>query len=181
MAELFFRENMQRIAKGSDIIRLNFVLVILLMAAVIFSSGCDERQGVQVGGTPPGISGNDIRGEYVTLSQFKGNVVVLYFWTNSCCADGLKELEPFFSQNKQKGLTVLAVNEGDTKETVLSCVKKNGLTFSTQTDEHAMTAYQYGIIGFPTIFILDRNGITREKILGHIPIAKLKKLVSRYL
>ena len=172
---------MQPIMNGPNSLRLKFCGAILLMAALVFSSGCDERQGVQVGGAPPGISGNDIRGEYVTLSQFKGNVVVLYFWSNSCCADGLKELEPYFSQNRQKGLTVLAVNEGDTKETVESCVKKNGLTFSLQTDEHAMTAYQYGIIGFPTIFILDRSGIIREKVLGHIPIAKLEKLVSRYL
>jgi len=172
---------MQRIVNGPNSVRLKCCMAILLMAALVFSSGCDERQGVQVGGTPPGISGNDIRGEYVTLGLFKGNVVVLYFWTNSCCADGLKELEPYFSQNRQKGLTVLAVNEGDTKETVESCVKKNGLTFSLQTDEHAMTAHQYGIIGFPTIFILDRSGIIREKVLGHIPIAKLEKLVSRYL
>lgn len=158
-----------------------FLVTISLLATLAITSGCDQAQGVRIGAQPPSISGSDIYGSYLTLGQFKGSVLVLYFWTNSCCAEGLKELQPFYDRNRERGLAVLAINEGDSKELVTSYAKSNALTFTFQTDEHAMTAREYAIFGFPTIFILDRNGIVREKVLGHIPIAQLEKLVSRYL
>lgn len=159
----------------------NFLAAIALLASLAVAHGCDQPQGVKVGAPPPSVSGSDIYGEYVTLDRFKGSVVVLYFWTNSCCADDLKELQPFYGRNGRRGLAVLAINERDTREIVESYAKRNGLTFTFQTDEHALTAQEYGVFGFPTIFILDRNGIVRDKILGHIPVARLEKLVSRYL
>ena len=173
-------ENMRREVNGSSMGFPNLLAAISLLATLAVASGCDQPQGVKVG-APPSVSGSDIHGEYVTLDRFKGSVVVLYFWTNSCCADELKELQPFYGRNRQRGLAVLAINERDTKEIVESYAKRNGLTFTFQTDEHAMTANDFRIIGFPTIFILDRSGIVRERILGHIPIAQLEKLVSRYL
>ncbi|RII29238.1 MAG: TlpA family protein disulfide reductase [Geobacter sp.] len=156
-----------------------YLRVILVLVTLSVAVGCDTKQGVKIGDTPPGFSGTDITGEFVSLSQFKGKVVVLYFWTNSCCGDRLKLLEPFYRENKQRGLAVLAINVGDTKETVESYVKNNTLTFSFQTDEHKMISGHYGVFGFPTIFILDRNGVIREKILGNIPEDKLEKLIQR--
>lgn len=159
----------------------HIMAAILLLASIAFSSGCAEKQEVKIGGKPPGISGNDIHGEFVSLDQFKDKVVVLYFWANTCCGEKLKLVEPFYRQIKYKGVAVLAINVGDSKETVASYAKNNGLTFTLQTDELAMIARQYGVFGFPTIFILGRNGIIRNKILGDIQIAKLEQLVSLYL
>jgi peroxiredoxin len=158
-----------------------FVLAISVLTVLAFSPGCEEKKPVKVGEKPPGISGTDIHGEFITLKQFKGNVVVLYFWKNSCCADRLKQLEPYYSRNKDKGLTVLAINVGDTSEIVDAYAKNNGLTFTLQTDERAMTSREYGVFGFPTIFILDREGVIRKKILGDIDTSQLEKLVAHYL
>ena len=172
---------MQRITSGFAAGPAKILAAISLLAIMAMSSGCDQTQGVKIGAPPPSISGNDIQGDFVTLGRFKGSVLVLYFWTNSCCADGLKELQPFYAGNVSKGLAVLAINERDSGEVVREFAKRNGLTFTFQTDEHAMTAQQYGIIGFPTIFVLDRDGIVREKVQGHIALDRLEKLVSRYL
>jgi peroxiredoxin len=158
-----------------------FLTAIFILAVLAFSSGCEEQKRVRNGEKPPGISGTDIHGEYISLNQFKGNVVVLYFWRNSCCGDRLKQLEPYYSRDKDKGLAVLAINVGDTRETVESYAKNNGLTFTLQTDERAMTAREYGVFGFPTLFILDREGTIRKKILGDIDTAQLEKLVAHYL
>ncbi len=156
----------------------NFFRILFVLTLLSFLVGCEKRQGLKIGDSPPGFSGTDINGEFVSLSQFKGNVVVLYFWTNSCCGDRLKLLEPFYRRNKDRGLTVLAINEGNAKETVESYAKSNTLTFSFLTDDHKMISGRYGVFGFPTIVILDRNGIIRGKIRGAVEIAKLEKLVS---
>ena len=151
------------------------------MACLAFSSGCDKKQGVKTGDKPPGISGTDIHGEFVNLNQFKGNVTILYFWTKSCCGERIKQLEPYYSMNKHKGLAIFAINVGNTREIIEAYAKDNGLTFTLQTDERAMISREYGVFGFPTIFILDREGTIRKKILGDIDTAQLEKLVAHYL
>lgn len=46
------------------------------------------------------------------------------------------------------------------------------------TDEHTTMFKQYQAFGFPTVFIIDRNGVIREKILGNIQVDKLEKLIQ---
>ena len=78
-------------------------------------------------------------------------------------------------------MVILAVNAGDPKETTELYAKNNALTFAMLTDEKAKLFKKYQVVGFPTIFILDKNWIVREKILGHIPIEKMEKLVKKQL
>ena len=153
--------------------------MVLLLALPNFLSGCAEKSVPKIGETPPAISCNDVNGEYIDLNRLKGNVVVIYFWSSSCCGERLKQLEPWFSLNKYNGLSILAVNVGDDENSVRLFARNYGLTLTMLTDEHVMISRQYGIIGFPTIFILDRNGVIRNKIVGDIDAAHLFKLVSR--
>ncbi len=156
-------------------------LMCLLLALPSFLSGCADKSVPKIGETPPAISCNDVTGEYISLNRLKGNVVVIYFWSSTCCGDRLKQLEPWFSLNKYKGLSILAVNVGGDENSVKLFARNNGLTFTMLTDEHGMISRQYGVIGFPTIFILDRNGVIRNKIVGDINAAYLFKLVSRLM
>jgi peroxiredoxin len=156
-----------------------YSLALFVLAALHFCSGCDNRPLVKIGDKSPIISATDTHGEVFSLDQLKGKVGVIFFWTNSCCGDRVKMLEPFYRRNRGKGLEVLAVNVGDTKEIVESYAKTNGLTFTLLTDEHSKISKQYGIFGFPTIFILDKNGIVREKIHGDIPADKLQRLIVK--
>jgi peroxiredoxin len=157
--------------------RMKVLLSIIVLASLTIFTGCENKQGVKIGDAPPEISGKDIHGKNISLSQFKGKVVVLYFWKSSCCGDILKMLQPFQSGSKDKGLTVLAVNVGDSKETVESYERDYALTFTMLRDENSKLFKQYHLFGFPTIFILDKNGIVREKIQGDIQIERLEKLV----
>ena len=157
----------------------NFLILILILVSLVFLTGCEIKQGFKIGDTPPGISGNDIHGNDINQSKHNAKLVVIYFWINSCCGDSLKKLEPLHRENKDKGLVIWAVNVGDTKEFVESYAKNNALTFTMLTDEIAKLFKQYQVFGFPTIFILDKNGIVREKILGDIKIEKLQALIEK--
>ena len=157
----------------------NSLIPILILASLVFLTGCEIKQGFKIGDTPPGISGNDIHGNDINQSKHNAKLVVIYFWINSCCGDSLKKLEPLHRENKDKGLVIWAVNVGDTKEFVESYAKNNALTFTMLTDENAKLFKQYQVFGFPTIFILDKNGIVREKILGDIKIEKLQALIEK--
>jgi len=153
----------------------------LLLALPVVLSGCAEKTVPKIGEAPPGISCNDVNGEYISLDRLKGNVVVVYFWSSSCCGDRLKQHESWFDLNRHKGLSMLAVNVGGDENSVRLFARNNGLTFTMLTDEHGLISRQYGVAGFPTAFIIDRNGVIRKKIAGDMEAAKLFRLVSQLL
>lgn len=152
-----------------------------MLAGLVLSSGCDDKRAVKTGDNAPAISNNDIYGTHVSLNQLKGKVVIIYFWTNSCCGHGVKQLEPFYRKYKKAGMDILAINEMDSTKKVAAYAKDNALTFTILKDEHSMLLRDYFAIGFPTILILDRNGIIREKINGNISMEKLQTLVEKQL
>jgi peroxiredoxin len=158
----------------------------LLAASILFIIlatfvGCKEAPAPKSGEVAPAISCNDVAGEFVSLSQLKNRVVVLYFWSSKCCGDKLKQLEPFYLQNKYSGLSVVAVEVGGAKETVAAFVKKNGFTFTNLSDDYDMISRSYRVIGFPTIFVIDKNGVIRKKISGDIPVEQLNRVVGQFL
>lgn len=148
---------------------LSIVVVILLV-------GCDAQQGLKKGDTAPEFSKTDIYGKTITLSSYKGKIVVLYFWA-SCCNDSLKLLEPFHKTNRANDIEILAINSGDASITA-AYAKDNGITFTMLTDKHLTLQQKYQATGFPTIFILDKNGIIKEKILGDMGVNYLGKLIQ---
>jgi peroxiredoxin len=158
-----------------------FILLVMLLASLACMAGCEAKPVGHTGEKAPEIAGTDLHGNPVSLDRLSGGVVILCFWTNSCCGDRLKLLEPYYRRNKDKGLVILAINEGNTGESVASYAKDNGLTFPVLTDEGGMKARQYGVFGFPTIFIIDRKGIIRKKILGDVGPEQLDKLVGQTL
>jgi peroxiredoxin len=156
-----------------------FTALVMLLASLACMAGCEVKPAAHTGEKAPEIACTDLHGEPISLGRLRGRIVVLCFWTNSCCGDRLKRLEPFYRQNKDKGLAILAINEGNTGENVASYAEANGLTFTVQTDEGGLWAREYGVFGFPTIFIIDRDGIIRKKILGDVNPEQLDKLVRQ--
>ena len=155
------------------------LLSALLLSTLLLCAGCEDRKGVQVGDSPPSISGSDIRGDSVSLAKLKGKIVLICFWTNSCCGDNVKELQSLYRKYESKGLAVLAINEMDAKKDVQSFAKTNGLTFTILTDENSELLKQYQVFAFPTYYIVDRNGVLRQRILGEIQSGKLEELILR--
>jgi len=93
----------------------NATKVVLILCAIASCCGCEARpQQVGIGETAPVFSTTAITGEPVSLNQFRGKIVVIYFWQNSCCGDSLKLLEPLY--NRHKELAIVAVDVGDTKD-----------------------------------------------------------------
>jgi cytochrome c biogenesis protein CcmG, thiol:disulfide interchange protein DsbE len=156
-----------------------FMALVMLLSSLACMAGCDVKPAGHTGEQAPEIAGTGLHGEPVSLGRLRGSVVVLCFWTNSCCGDRLKQLEPYYRQNKDKGLVILAINEGNTGENVVSYAKANSLTFQILTDEGGIRAREYGVFGFPTIYIIDRKGIIRKKILGEFEPEQLDKLVRQ--
>lgn len=170
---------MKHQCNGLKYLLLNLFKVVLVLATLSLVSGCERKSWPQRGDASPDFSATEINGSPVLLSQLKGKIVILYFWTNSCCGRSLQRFEPFYRSHEQRGMAFLAINVGDSREVVASYAKETGVTFTLLADAQKRISEQFGVIGFPTIYILDKNGVIREKIQGEIQPEQMEKLVKR--
>jgi len=109
-------------------------------------------------------------GTKITLSQYKGKVVFLNFWAEWCgpCRSEMPSIEAVYQKLKNKGLEVLAVNLGDTKNEISAFMKENKLNFPAVVDELDITGSYYNIQAIPTTYIIDRRGLIIARLVGSI-------------
>ncbi|BCS56070.1 TlpA disulfide reductase family protein [Geobacter sp. SVR] len=159
---------------------MRYSTIVLIVFCVLFFGGCNSKQALQKGDAAPEFSVSDLSGRPISLSRNKGKITILYFWTNSCCGDSLKLVEPLYRAYDKK-LEVLAVNCGDSKEVAGAYARSNGLTFPMVADEQAALLERYRVRGFPTIYVIDAHGVIRDKILGHLSVVQLEKIILRQI
>jgi cytochrome c biogenesis protein CcmG/thiol:disulfide interchange protein DsbE len=113
------------------------------------------------GFTAPDFSLTDLQGNVITLSQFRGQPVLVNFWTTWCpyCREEVAALEEIHRRYADQGLVVLAMNVQEKVETVAPFVQSEGLTFPILLDSDASTVRAYSTIAIPTSFFIDRRGV----------------------
>jgi peroxiredoxin len=97
----------------------------------------------------------------ISLSEFKGKVVLLNFWATWCkpCEEEMPAMERVHQRFKDKGLVVLAISEDTGGAGVVSpYVKKHNLTFPVGLDPKMSVAGLYGVWAVPSTFIIDKLG-----------------------
>lgn len=152
--------------------RKNLSLIIVLWLTLFVGNAISLEALPQIGKPAPDFSLNDMNGEKVTLSEYKGKVIVLNFWATFCgpCKEEMPSLNNLFLSLKKDGLIVLAVSTDDSEKPVQSFIKAKAIAFPVLIDKDQQVFYdRYAILGLPTTFIIDRDGIIREKILGDRP------------
>ncbi len=106
----------------------------------------------------------------VTLSQFRGQVVVLNFWATWCppCVQEMPSLIQMQSRMKDKGVTVLAVSIDVDEAAYHKFLKDYGVNMVTVRDPEEKSPALYGTHGWPETYIIDRKGIVRRKFIGPV-------------
>ena len=131
------------------------------------SEEVDSGDAPQVNAPAPDFEIENLRGEKKHLSDYQGKVVVLNFWATWCgpCKDEM----PFFQEIYEKyasEIAVLAVNNQETVDKVSPFVEELGLTYEILMDNDGSVATQYQVIGFPTTYFIDPNGIIKFLHVG---------------
>jgi len=134
----------------------------------------------------PELSLFDLAGQKQNLSQYQGQVVLLHFWATWCssCVQELSELQTLWEKLHNKGLVVIAVAE-DSKKSVVAFVKKRPMTFPVWIDQYGKGLRSYKIKGFPTTYLIGRNGYQEgiafgpRKWLDSLVFPKIEKLLAK--
>ena len=106
----------------------------------------------------------------VTLSQFRGQVVVLNFWATWCppCVEELPSLMSMQERTKARGVVVLGVSIDVDQDAYHRFLKLHNVNLLTVRDPDQKVAGMYGTAGWPETYIIDRQGIVRRKVVGPI-------------
>ncbi len=109
-------------------------------------------------------------GDNFTLSEQRGNVVVVNFWYPSCppCRDEMPAFQDVWEQYEGRRVKFIGlfVPQGfDTEIEARQFVDEFGLTFDFATDVRAMVAQEYAVEYFPTTYFIDQAGrVARQEI-----------------
>jgi thiol-disulfide isomerase/thioredoxin len=111
---------------------------------------------------------SDLAGRPVSLSDFRGKIVFINFWTTWClaCVIEMPSMEKLHQKFKDKDFVMVAINLQESAETVKQFFKEYKLTFITLLDITGDVSAGLGIHSIPTTFILDKNGSIIGKALG---------------
>jgi peroxiredoxin len=108
----------------------------------------------------------NLNGETIRLSDFRGNIVFLNFWTTWCpdCLIEMPSMQKLHMRLKDKKFVMVAVNLKESAETVKKFFEKYGLTFIALLDSTGDVGTLMGIRAIPTTLIIGKKG----KILGMV-------------
>jgi cytochrome c biogenesis protein CcmG, thiol:disulfide interchange protein DsbE len=106
----------------------------------------------------------------VTLSQFKGQIVVLNFWATWCppCIEEMPSLVQMQQRMKDKGIVVLAVSVDASESAYHQFLKEHNVNLLSVRDADQKSNALYGTARFPETYIIDRGGIVRRKFIGAV-------------
>jgi cytochrome c biogenesis protein CcmG/thiol:disulfide interchange protein DsbE len=145
---------------------------VLVLSALFLSllTGCYKgSRPPRIGTAAPDFTVQD-SDHTVTLSQFRGKVVVLNFWATWCppCVEEMPSLVQMQQKMKAKGVTVLAISVDENAGAYQRFLQDHNINLLTVRDQSQKSNNLYGTFKFPETYIIDRNGVMRRKFIGPV-------------
>lgn len=131
----------------------------------------------------PDVQLTDLNGNPVSLSDFRGQVVLYNAWATWCppCKQEMPVLQAFFEAHKDSGFVIVAIEDGQPVEEVRAFAQEHRLTFPVWPDPEYQATTAFRTNSLPTSFVIDRDGIVRLTWTGAISRAMLEEYVTPLL
>jgi peroxiredoxin/predicted nucleic acid-binding Zn ribbon protein len=126
--------------------------------------------GPEVGKLAPDFTLPTLDGTQISLSEFRGKIVIVNFWQDTGqCRNELSLMQTVYDKWPQDKLAILAISWKQTSALTQSVVNVKGLTFPIPLDETGEVTAKYNVIQCPASFFIDAQGIIRDS--EHYPSA----------
>jgi len=141
---------------------------ILVVSIALFIAGCGKSQVASVGKPAPDFDTVDLQGNVWSLSKLRGKVVFVNFWATWCapCREEMPAMQRLYVKMPKDKFEMIALFNNDKSDVAKNFVAKLGITFPILSDEFNFAGTKYGLTGLPETFIVDKQGVIREKYIG---------------
>jgi peroxiredoxin len=129
----------------------------------------------------PEFAFKDLTGKVVSSEQFRGKVLLIDVWATWCppCREEMPWFEELQRTYASKGLAVIGVSIDPSADVAASFAKELGVTYTLLHRPEIMQ--EWGLLGLPTTFIVDRTGRIHSKVIGFEHKEKFEKAVKELL
>jgi thiol-disulfide isomerase/thioredoxin len=103
-----------------------------------------------------------------SVAELRGRVVVIEFWASWCvaCRLSVPTLNAWKDRYGAQGLTVLGVTT-DPPAIAMEASVELGIEYPVLSDDDAETSRVYRAMALPTLFLIDRQGVVRDVMVGY--------------
>lgn len=157
---------------------------ILLAFLALMAWGLRKAQaGPRESGMAPDFTLTDFNGSVITLSDLRGQVVIVNFWASWCppCREEAAYLEETWRKYKDKNVVFIGVDWVDTEKEALAYIKEFDLTYFNGPDIGTRIATAYNIQGVPETFYIAKNGELRGVHIGPLKFPELDNKIEELL
>ncbi|HWF98985.1 MAG TPA: TlpA disulfide reductase family protein [Steroidobacteraceae bacterium] len=143
--------------------RIAALLAILTLALPAWAGMADAQA--------PGFTLPARDGKVVTLTQFKGDVVMINFWASWCgpCRQEMPLLDSIYKQYKDMGFVLLGVNVEPSSHDANAWLMQTPVSYPILYDTKSQVSQLYHVQAMPTTVIIDRQGVVRYVHNGYLP------------
>lgn len=129
--------------------------------------GASRGSGPGLGQPAPEFTLQDVDGRVVRLSDFRGKVVLVNFWATWCppCRKEFPELVKAYAGGSGD-VVVVGVDLQENASEVGQFASDYGATFPIVIDARADVAEAYRVLGLPSSYFIDAQGILRDQFFG---------------
>ncbi len=162
------------------------VLAVVLVIALTAGGQGEAQAAVQparVGARLNDFSLVDISGQRVSLSDFRGQVVVLNAWATWCppCRAEMPALNAYYQAHREEGFVILAINAGDAAADAAAFAKSYNLAFPVLLDPDLALLDGLQVHSFPTSILIGRDGVIKDIHIGLFTPEQIEAKISPLL
>jgi len=147
----------------------------ILSIFVMFVASASAQAAVEtvVGKPAPAfelpVFGSESR--HVALESLRGKVVLLDFWASWCgpCRQSFPLYEKLHGELPAQDFTLLAINLDEMADGPAAFLYEHPVSYTSLADPAGDVARKFGLIGMPTSFVIDRDGVVRSRHTGFKP------------
>ena len=166
--------------RGGTVVAFSIVLALLSLMAW----GLNKAQTEPIqSGMAPDFSLTGFDGREVTLSELRGQVVIVNFWASWClpCREEAAYLEQTWRKYKDQGVVFIGVDYVDTEKKALAYIQEFDITYLNGPDLKTRISQAYNIQGVPETFFVAKNGELRGVHIGPLVSPQLDDKIEELL
>jgi cytochrome c biogenesis protein CcmG/thiol:disulfide interchange protein DsbE len=109
-----------------------------------------------------------LNGDPITLSQLRGNIVLIDFWSSWCppCRQEAPALMAAYEQYRELGVEFVGIAIWDSDTSVKQFIDDHRVIYPNGLDSDGSIAIDYGLTGIPEKYLVDREGLLIGKFVG---------------
>ena len=146
------------------------LIIIAIGAALVFllPDTKSYKEVASIGKPAPSFSYPDEHGNIWSSDELKGKVLFINFWATWCttCEAEMPSKEALYQKMKGKPFQMLGMLFRDDPKKLAPYKETHVVNAPTLISPDNESAKKFGITGVPETFIIDKEGIVREKLVG---------------